>query len=79
MVTARDPKGHLPSHPVVSGDSVLNTVSQGMTQVQLSSHIWWGDHHHEDALRGGVLNTLSTILWFEEALFLPPGVPKRKS
>ena len=77
VIASRNPKGHFAPHPVVSCDSILNTVCQGMTQVQLPRHIWWGDHHHEHALRGSILHTLSAILRFEEALLLPPGVPRK--
>ena len=78
MIASRNPQGHFPPHTVVSSDGILNAVGQGMTQVQLARHIWWGDHHHEHALRGSILHTLSAILWFEEALLLPPGVPSKK-
>merc|ERR1719239_1629228 len=76
MVTPRDPEGDLPSHSVPTGDGVLHAVGQGMAQVKFSRHIWRRDDHHEDILRGNVLDpVLPAIFRFEKSLFLPPGIP----
>ena len=76
MITARDPEGDLPSHSVPPGDGVLHAVSQGVSQVKFSRHIWWRDDHHEHILRGNVLDAvLPSIFWLEKSLLLPPGVP----
>ena len=76
MITPGDPEGDLPSHSVPPGDGVLHAVGQGVAQVKFSRHIGRRDDHHEDVLRGDVLDAvLPTIFGLEKSLFLPPGVP----
>ena len=75
MVRARHPQGHLPRHPVVPGDGVFHAVGQGVPQVELTSHVRWGDDHHEESLWRNILDTIPSIFWLEEATLLPPRVP----
>ena len=67
---------YLAPHPVVAGDGVLHAVGERVPEVELPGDIGRRDDHHEHLLRLHILQTiLTTILWLEKALFLPPGVP----
>jgi hypothetical protein len=69
MIGSRQIQSLVPLHSLSSDDRILNGNSQGMTNVQISSDVWWWQSDCE------LFGVCCLVISVEELVLVPPLVP----